>query len=256
MADLQSWRRHTQLAKPTENICYGHMTDFAPSDDTSCSTSPGADEKKLRPPPTRSLASFASYLGTHRRNVCPNSRPEGPSIDWPNVNGVNDKDSVYKPDIELMCTTITQSVLANPYADLPAHYNTFLLRLIEAYHQAKADLQELQMKLAEETECKQTTVDEFHGAIPSWPLARARMPQSSENASSNTLHTTVVTGPIEEAITAKLREYSFTIHTSKSSIDYDNVGQKPRQAEKPRSKSFDASRRRCADLIQHRSVIN
>ena len=53
-----------------------------------------------------------------------------------------------------MCTSITKQVLASPSSDLPAQYNTFLLHVIDAYHQLKADLQELRPELIEETECK------------------------------------------------------------------------------------------------------
>ena len=42
-----------------------------------------------------------------------------------------------KPDTELMCTTITQQLLANPSADLLEQYNTFLLHLIEIYPAAR-----------------------------------------------------------------------------------------------------------------------
>lgn len=171
MADLESWRRHTQLARPIDNthIYHGQTDDLAPSDNTSYSTSLGVDESKLRPRPRRSLASFASYLATHNRTVSPRSRPEWPSIDWSNLSSLNETDGVYKPDIELMCTTITQQVLANPSADLPAQYNTFVLHMIEGYYQSNADVQELQMRLSEQTECNQTTIDELHRAISSWP---------------------------------------------------------------------------------------
>lgn len=251
MADLQPWRRHTHRPPDNAHIHLGQIDEFALSDDTLDSTLPGADDNKLRPQPRRSLASFASYLGAHHRTIPPSSRPEWSSIDWSNINSFSDKDGVYKPDTELMCTPITQQVLANPSADLPAQYNTFVLHLIEAYHQSKADVQELQMKLAKETECNQTTRDEFHGAISSGSLEKAHMLQSLENPNPNTLQSM---GAGNNVIAARLRKHNFK--TPKSSIDYENSGQRQKQVTKIRSKSFRASGRRYADPRQHRSVIN
>lgn len=241
MADLPSWRRHTHRPTDKAQIYHGQIDDFAPSDDTSYSTSPGVDDSKLPPRPRRSLASFASYLGSHHRTIHPSSRPEWPSIDWSNLNSLNDKDSVYKPDTELMYTTITQQVLANPSADLPAQYNAFLLHLIEAYHQSKADVQGLQMKLVEETKCKQTTVDGYHGAISSWPLEKVHMLQSPDNADLDNLHST---GPGNEVTAARLPMHNSTVKTPMSSVEYENSAQKQKQADKTRSKSVKASRRR------------
>lgn len=194
MAGLQSWRRHTQPALPADNIyiCHGRINNVALSDDTSYSISPGADESKLRPRRRRSLATFTSYLGTHHRTVSHSSGSEWPSIDWSKLS-INDKGGDYKRDIEIMCTTITQQVLTNPSTDLPAQYNTFLLHLIEAYHQSKVDVQNLQIKLAEQTKSNEDTVDVIHGEISSWPLEKTHMPESHEspgNASPNTLHST------------------------------------------------------------------
>lgn len=72
-----------------------------------------------------------------------------------------------------MCTTIMQQVLANPSADLPAQYNTFLLHFDRGLSSVQGPRARLQIKLTEETECNQTTADEFRGAISSWPLNRA-----------------------------------------------------------------------------------
>lgn len=136
---------------------------------------------------------------------------------------------MYKPDIELMCTTITQQVLANPSADLPAQYNTFVLHVIEGYYQSNADVQELQMRLSEQTECNQTTIDELHRAISSWPWEKAHMLQSQENTDYNTLHSTE---PGKEAIVARLQKHDSTVQTPKSGTDYENNSQKQKQAEK------------------------
>ena len=257
MAGLQSWRRQTQLSRPTDNahIYHGRTNDVAPAHNTSYSTSPGADESKLRPRPRRSLATFTFYLATHHRMVSPSSGSEWPSIDWSKLS-INDKDGVYKRDVELMCTTITPQVLANPSTDLPAQYNTFLLQLIEAYHQSKVDVQDLQMKLAEQTECNKTTVDAFEGGISSWPLEKTQMPESletSENANSNTLHSTRC---VKEVIATRILKHNSAIQMPSSSIDIVNKGKKQGQADTIKSKSVKASHRRHADLKQHRSVIN
>ena len=241
MADSPSWRRHTHRPTDKAHIHHGQIDDIAPSDDTSYSTSPGVDDSKLRPRPRRSLTSFASYFGTHHRIVHPSDRPEWSSIDWSNLSSLNDKDSVYKPDTELMCTTITQQVLTNPSADLPAQYNAFLLHLIEAYHQSKADVQGLQMKLVEETKCKQTTVGEYHGAISSWPLGKVHMLQSLDNADSDNLHSTRLGNKVTAA---RLPMHTSAVKTPTSSVEYENSGQKQKQADKTRSKSVKAKRRR------------
>ena len=153
--------------------------------------------------------------------------------------------------IKLMCSTITQSVLANPSADLPAQYNTLLLHLIEAYHRSNPDAQELQMELAEETEWKQIIVDKFLGEISSWPLERDQQIQNLENANSNTQHST---DAVKEAVSATLRKHSSNIRMPKSSIDNRNSGQEPKDADKIRGRSVIVSRRRCADPRQHRRV--
>ena len=276
MAGLQSWHRHTQLVRLNDN---GHTC--APSDDTSYSTSPGADESKLRPRHRRSLATFASsYLGTHHRLVSPSNGSEWPSIDWSklSIDDIDDKEGDYKRDTEIMCTTILQQVLVNPSTDLPAQYNTFLLHLIEAYHQSKVDVQDLQMKLAEQTKSDKTKVDGFHGDISSWPREKTRMPEqtksdktevdgsygevsswprektrmsegseSPENASSSTLPSTRST---------RVQQYNHTIQIPLPSIDRGQKGQKQGHADEFKSKSLKASHLRHADLKQHRSVIN
>lgn len=244
MADVNSWRRDTQLVRPTHNthVSHSQIDDCAPPDDTSYSTSLGADGSRLRSRPGRSSASLASSIGTHRPTISPGNRPEW--LDWSNLNSLSKEDGIYEPNIELMCTTIMQQVLANPSADLLAQYNTFLLHLIEAYYQSKADVHDLKMKLAKETGYNQSTAPEFRGAI----LEKAPMLQSLESENSQTLH---ATRPVEEAITPRLRKHSPRIKTSKSSIDYGASDQKLRQAEKTKSKLVKASRQSYADLRQH-----
>ena len=136
-----------------------------------------------------------------------------------------------------MCTTITQQVLANPSNDLPAQYNTFLLHLIEAYHQSKADVQVLQVKLAKESQLNQSIAHDFHGAISSWPLEKTHMLRSLENERPDIVH------PVKEVISSRLRKHHSTFKTPKPSIDYERGDQTQRQAEKTRSESVKASRR-------------
>lgn len=257
MAGLQSWRRHTQLARPADNahIYHGHINDGAPSDDTSYSTSPGADESKLRPRRRRSLATFASYLGTHHRTISPSSGSEWPSIDWSKLS-ITDKDGDYKWDIEIMCTTITQQVLANPSTDLPAQYNTFLLHLIEAYHQSKVDVRDLQMKLAEQTKSNKNTEDGIHGETSSWPLEKTQMPESHEGpeyANPNTLHST---RSAKGVTSTRVRRCNSTLQMPSSSIDKGKRGKKQEQTDKIKSKSVKPSHQRHTDLKQYGIVIN
>lgn len=213
---------------------HGRMDDVASSDDYSYSVSPGANENKLRARPRKSLASFASYLGAHHRTISHSSRLEWPSIDWSNMNNFNDKDGVYKPNTELMCTTITQKLLENPSADLPAQYNTVLLHLIEVYHECKAEVHDLQRKLAEKNDCSQSNVGKTREET--WPrtLEKADMLQGLENVNSITLHST---GCAKEATATKSEKHNSTVQTPESSVEYVESGQKHKQADRIRGNS-------------------
>ena len=234
MVEASSGCRHPNLVQPTDNkyIDLGQIDDVPPFDDKSDLTPLEAYESKLRPQPRRSLASFASCLSTHCWTAPPSSRPE--AFDWSNLSSLNDRDNVYNPDTEFMCTTITKQVLANPSTDLPAQYNTFLLHLIDAYHQLKADVQELRSELIEETECKQATVDDLDAARA---LDKAFMLQSPGQADLNTLRSSE---PSKEAIDAGLRKNSPSIQTPESVIDYENNSQRQEYADQVRSKSVKA----------------
>ena len=132
------------------------VTDHdSPPDDASLSTSAN-ESAQLRPRPRRSLASFASYLSTHR--VSSSSRPEWPSIDWSNLH---DKDDVYRPDLNSMCNTVQQHVLNEPSSDLPAQYNSFVLHILEAYHILKNEKIDLETKLHAVEQCHQADIEEF-----------------------------------------------------------------------------------------------
>lgn len=249
MAELQSWRCHTHTVRATEKLSIHHsrIADVTQSG-TLDFTWQGADESKRRPRPTNSFASFASYLGTHQCNDSPSSTPEWPVIDWSNINSLNDKDGVYKPDTELMCTAITQQMLANPSVDLPAHYSTFVLHLIEAYRQSKADVEYLKLKLAEEIACNHTTSDESNGQISPWSLEKTQLLQNPEKAKRKTLYSKRPQGPVKKVVGARLQKQCSTVQTPKSSVDYENNDRKRKQAEETRGNSGEASRWRYADL--------
>ena len=190
LADFQSLHRHLQLAQPVEstNFYHGQIDNVSPSDGNTYSNFPSAGESELRLMHQRSLAPFASYPGTHHSTIPHSRRPEWPSIDWSNLNILYEKVNFYKPDTELMCTTITTQLLANPSADLLEQHNTFLLHLIEIYHQSKADMQTLPKMLAERTECDESTVDRFPERTSFQPLEKPDLLQSLRNVDSNTLH--------------------------------------------------------------------
>lgn len=232
MVEARSGCGYTNLVQQTGNKCIdlGQIADVAPFGDTSDLTPLEAPESKLRPQPRSSLASFASCLSTHCWTAPPSSKPE--AFDWSNLS--SDRDNVYNPDTEFMCTSITKQVLANPSTDLPAQYNTFLLHLIDAYHQLKADVQELRSELNEETQCKQATVDSSDAARA---LDKAHMSQSLGQADSNTLRSSE---PIKEVIDAGLRKNNPSVQTPESVIAYKNNSQRQEYADQVRSKSVRA----------------
>ena len=167
MTDIQAWRRHTQLVKirSTES----HACGSPPDDNYPLSTSPTDTTK---PRPRRSLASFASYLSTHR--AAPSIlQPEWPSIDW---STLNEKDDVYRPDPDQMCTTLRQHLLANPSDDLPAQYNSFVLHVIEDYQRVKSEKNDLERNLQVEQRCHQNDVNEFHQVALTWSTPDATKP--------------------------------------------------------------------------------
>ena len=130
-----------------------------------------------------------------------------------------------------MCTSITRQVLTNPSTGLPAQNNTFLLHLIDAYHQLKADLQELRPELIEETECKQTTGDKLDAARA---LEKTYMFQNFRRADLKTLRSSE---PSKEAIDAELRKNKPSVQIPESVSDYKNNGRRQRYADQVKSKS-------------------
>lgn len=74
MTDIHAWRLNAQFARnrPTDSL----INDLLPPDGLSLSTIPG----ESRPRPRRSLASFATYLNTHR-TASSGREPEWPMID-------------------------------------------------------------------------------------------------------------------------------------------------------------------------------
>ena len=238
MVEASSGCRHTNLVQPSTNksIDLGQIDDVPPLDDNSDLTQLEAYESKLRPRSRRSLASFASCLCTHCWTTPSSSRPE--AFDWSNLSSLNDRDNVYNPDTEFMCTSITKKVLTNLSTDLPAQYNTFLLHLIDAYHQLKADLQELRPELIEETECKQMTVENLDAARA---LEKTYMFQNFRRADLNTLRSSK---PSKEAIDAELRKNKPSVQTPESVSDYKNNSRRQRYADQVKSKSVRDKKRR------------
>ena len=172
MTDIQSWRRHTQLAKfRSADI----QACGSPPDDNSLSTSP-TDSTRSRP--RRSLASFASYLSAHRA-IPSITQPEWPSIDW---STLNEKGDVYRPDPDHKGDSLRQHVLANPSEDLPAQYNSFVLHAIEAYQRLKSEKKDLERKLQAEEQCHRADVDEFYQAALTWSTADGPRPPANANS--------------------------------------------------------------------------
>ena len=170
MTDKQSWRRHTQLAK----LLSADVQACSPLDGGSLSASP---TESTKPRPRRSLASFASYLSTHKTGPT-DTQPEWSSFDWSNLKV---KDDVYRPDPDRMCETLRQHVLANPSSNLPAQYNSFVLHVIEAYESLKSEKMDLETKFQAEEQCHKADVREFHLAALIWSSADGiRAPIKSE----------------------------------------------------------------------------
>ena len=153
MTDIQTWRRNTHLSasRIADIAGYGSSPEDIPF------STPPNEYARRRPRPRKSLASFASYLGTYRTPS--GSKSEWPSIDWSNINA---EDHVYRPDPDSMCTTLRQHVLNNPSTDLPAQYNSLVLHILESYYRLKDDKKELERKLQAEEESQQTDAHEFN----------------------------------------------------------------------------------------------
>ena len=179
MTDIQTWRRNTHLSASRIADLAGYGSS---PEDISLSTSPN-EYTRVRLRPRRSLASFASYLGTNR--TASGDKSEWPSIDWSHINA---NDYVCRPEADSMCTTLQQHVLNNPSTGLPAQYNSFVLHILEAYHRLKDDKKELERKLRAEKERRRTDVDELNLTIqslltPSEPsIPRTAVPGFSVNA--------------------------------------------------------------------------
>ena len=158
MTDIQTWRRNTHLSAPR----IAELAGYGSSPEDMSSSTPPNEYARRRPRPRKSLASLASYLGTHRTPS--GSKPEWPFIDWSNINA---EDHIYRPKPDSMCTTLQQHVLNNPSTDLPAQYNSFVLHILESYYRLKDEKKELARKLQEEEERRQTDAYEFNLMIQS-----------------------------------------------------------------------------------------
>ena len=171
MTDIQTWRRNTHLSAPR----IAELAGYGSSPEDISSSSPPNEYSRRRPRPRKSLASLASYLGTHRTPS--GSKPELPSIDWSNINA---EDHVYRPNPDSMCTTLQQHVLNNPSTDLPAQYNSFVLHILEAYYRLKDEKKELGRKLREEKERRQTDAYKFNLMIQSLSMTTEPLAMTPE----------------------------------------------------------------------------
>ena len=217
MTDIQTWRRNTHLSasRIAELAGYGSSPE-----DFSLSTPPN-EYARPRPRPRRSLASFASYLGAHR--TASGSKSEWPFIDWSNLH---DKEHVYRPDPDSMCTTLQRHVLNNPSNDLPAQYNSFLLHIMESYYRLKDDKKELERKLQAEEECHRADVDEFNLMIHSLlTTTEPNIPMTADLCFSNP------TGDILPSPCEKTRKFNSKLDSLLSKFD-TGYSRKPKRCAK------------------------
>jgi len=247
MTEIHAWRFNAQLARvrPADTL----VNELPPQKATSLSTSP--TENTIRPRPRRSLASFATYLNTHR-TVSSGKEPEWPTIDWSNLA---ETDKVYEPDLELMCSTLHKHVLTNPSQKLPASYNSFLMHLLEDYQQLKIERKELEMKLEAEIECRLADTEKYHRVITLWP-SHSAVGLSDNRAMGSTL----LAG--EEDIKSLTKLGSYTGVAPLSKVDHSRSGKDRRNdgdtTVKARFKGQSAYDDwfNYADGVQHPSIAN
>lgn len=160
MTDIHAWRLNTQLVRPRPADAL--VNGRPPSDSLSFSTTPS--DNTNRPRPRRSLASFATYLNTHR-SVSSDKEHEWPTVDW---SKLEDTSEAYKPNLDLMCSTLHKHILTHPFQDVPASYNSFVMHLLEGYHQCQIEKEEVEVKLKAEIESHNADSEKFHRAATFW----------------------------------------------------------------------------------------
>ena len=251
MTDIQSWRRNTHLSASRIADIAGYGSS---PEDISSLTAPNGYARR-RPRPRKSLASFASYLGTHRTPS--GSKSEWPSIDWSNINA---EDHIYRPDPDAMCTTLQQHVLNNPSIDIPAQYNSFVLHILESYYRSKDDKKELERKLQAEEARRQTDAHEFNLMIQSFLT-------TSEPGRDSTaeLHFPNPTGDMSASSSEKTRKSSSKLDSLLSKFDA-GYSRKPKRHDKSAGtqgsqtesmgKRYANHLRHCADRFQLQVNLN
>lgn len=60
---------------------------------------------------------------------------------------LKDKDRIYKPDYEIMCSSILQHLLSDPSNCLPAKYNSLLLHIIDDHGRLKDENERMRRRL-------------------------------------------------------------------------------------------------------------
>ena len=80
-----------------------------------------------------------------------------------------------------MCDSLRQHVLAN-LSDLPVHYNSFVLHVIEDYQRLKTEKKDLERKLQGEERCHHADCDESHQAALTWPTVDGPRPPADANS--------------------------------------------------------------------------
>lgn len=125
-------------------------------------------DTKDRPRPKSRLA---SYISTHLANTS-SDRPEIPPIQPQEIPTPKEKDKVYNPDIDLMCSSIKKRMLAHPGKDLPAQYNSFLVHLLEAHDQLSTENRTLRRQLTASEKTSQVSEEKYQLSCAAWDQER------------------------------------------------------------------------------------
>lgn len=100
---------------------------------------------------------LTSYINPRRVNL---PRPEPFDL-----YTSKEKDGVYVPDPEQMCSSLLQWFLANPGKDLPAGYSSFVLHILESHRRITMTNEELKAQIGSLTEEHRHTTAQLHHAL-------------------------------------------------------------------------------------------
>ncbi|KAL9123200.1 MAG: hypothetical protein Q9187_000249 [Circinaria calcarea] len=125
-------------------------------------------DTKDRPRPKSRLA---SYISIHLANTS-SDRPEIPPIQPQEIPSPKEKDKVYNPDIDLMCSSIKKRMLAHPGKDLPAQYNSFLVHILEAHDQLSTENRTLRRQLTASEKTSQVSEEKYQLSCAAWDQER------------------------------------------------------------------------------------